>query len=159
MMLTRMPFASSIMNSSDVVEISIESIFRGVFLHANYFTFWYLQDLIVLSALYPTVFLILKNKKVSILVEILAIVTTLCSFDTIIVNSSSFFCFFTGGMFVTYGREVFEKRIDRNRAGIILGILFVTMVIRYVNVPIISIVLLMLSPILVWYAIDIINFP
>lgn len=49
MAITEIPMLSKVMNSGTVIPINFYNILDGIFRHSYYFTFWYMQDLIVLT--------------------------------------------------------------------------------------------------------------
>lgn len=64
MCITRIPIISGMMNSSEIIPFTAETIIKGIFFHAQYFPFWYLQDLIILTAMTPLLLFILRKKEV-----------------------------------------------------------------------------------------------
>jgi len=44
------------------VSLSIENVLRGIFLYGNFEPFWFIYQLIVLTALCPVIYLLLRNK-------------------------------------------------------------------------------------------------
>lgn len=59
---TRLPVISSMINGGQVVPITLRNIFGGIFLHQYYIVFWFMQDLIVVTALTPVLIRLLRNR-------------------------------------------------------------------------------------------------
>ena len=147
-----MPLALSMMNNGEVVEISLSNIIKGVFLHDYYFTFWYLQDLIILTALSPLLLMVLKNRCVCIALMLVLFLTNLFSIDLIIVRTSSLIFFMLGAYISIYARDYFET--DKSNAIVYLfGFMFVG-IVRYYRIPMAEQIGFFVSPILLWKGID-----
>lgn len=147
-----MPLALSMMNNGEVVEISLINIFKGVFLHNYYFTFWYLQDLIILTALSPALLTVLRNRCLCIAFIAGLFLANTASIDLIIVKTTSLMFFILGSYISIYEREYFEN--DRNNAMAYLSCFTLFAIVRYYRVPFIEQIGFFASPILLWKGID-----
>lgn len=154
--VTRIPFVSNMMNSGETAEFSMKSIFHGVFLHSNYFTFWYMQDLIVLCALAPLLMLILRNCYLSLAVVAALTFGTIVHLDLAIVSCSSLFFFMCGAMMATYFRKYIES-MEIKIGFVAGGILLCCIAIRFFTDSFISETCLMVSPICLLFAANLIR--
>lgn len=150
--ITRMPLSLSMMNNGEVVEISLSNIIKGVFLHDYYFTFWYLQDLIILTALSLLLLMVLKNRCVCIALMLVLFLTNLVSIDLIIVRTSSLMFFMLGAYISIYARDYFET--DKSNAIVYLFGFMLVGIVRYYHIPMAEQIGFFASPILLWKGID-----
>lgn len=152
MVITHIPFAASMMNNGKVIEITISNIVEGAFLHKYYFTFWYLQDLIILTALSPLLLIVLKNRCVGIALMLVSFLTNAASIDLIIVRTSSWMFFMLGAYISIYARDYFE--IDKSNAIVYLFGFTLVGIVRYYHIPVAEQIGFFVSPILLWKGID-----
>ncbi|MFE3890698.1 acyltransferase family protein [Priestia sp. YIM B13446] len=157
MLVPRIPIFGGFMNG-EAVEINMENTINGIFLHANYFTFWYLRDLILLTFLTPFFAIVLKSKKVSIVILIAFSLIEMLGVDLIVFNTkSSLFFFFSGCFISTFYRDIFE-RTQNNKVGIISFLIFILLiVIRLLDIRIFSEIMYMISPLFLWFAFDVLQ--
>lgn len=67
MITTQIPFVVNQivvnqMNNGEVIPLNLSNVIEDVIFHKYYFTFWYLQDLIILTAVSPVLLVLMKNK-------------------------------------------------------------------------------------------------
>lgn len=134
MCITRIPFISKMMNVSEIIPITVKTLFKGVFCHAYYFPFWYLQNLILLTALTPLFLYILRKKKLVELIIILFVVLNFFDFSIPLLQLSSILFFLLGSYFSVYHKNVFEKRYTK-KEGFIAGGVLLFRIIVYMYVP------------------------
>lgn len=154
MLITHIPFAAKMMNNGEIINITFSNIIGGIVFHKYYFTFWYLQDLIVLMALSPIILRLLRKKTLTILLLAVNLIVTFFQIDLVIFKSTSLLFFVIGAFISVYGRDFFEN--ESNYAGIYLGLFIVTGILRYFEFPIISQISLFVAPVLLWKGIDVI---
>lgn len=152
MLVTRIPFISNLMNSGSVIEISVENIVKGVFLHSFYFPFWYLKDLIVLFALSPVIFFVIKKKAIAIVSIFIIGGISILEIKLPIFQTESLLFFLIGGYLSVYQRGWFE-RINSGRGGYTF-LWVICSVIRYFGDGTIVKMIFIISPILMWKALD-----
>ena len=156
MLINRIPSIVAVMNSPQVIDITFTNIFKGVFLYEYYFPFWYLHDLIILSLLSPVMVLILRKQNRIILLLCLIGFAALFS-NRYIVKTDSLFFFLLGGHISCYQKEQFEKR--SSLAVICVLIVMISVIIRYVETPYLSRIMLLISPLALWKAFDLFSIP
>ena len=156
MAITHIPFAANMMNNGEVISLTLPNVFKGVFLHKYYFTFWYLKDLIALIAISPVLLVLLRNKCVALMSIIVSAVAVLLKLNFVIFEGTSLLFFMIGGYAVTYPKEFFENREISAWKWLLAFTLtgIVRYVNIYVNVPIIAELSYFVSPILLWKCID-----
>ena len=154
MAITRIPFISSMMNNQEVIEITLDSILKGVFLHANYYSFWYMSDLIVLTAISPLVLQIFQNKKASIAMIFTLFLFAYFGVDFIVFKAESLFYFSLGGYISLYLNDFWSKESKKRTLYLVVFILFAIM--RYFDTPVVGRIAYIILPILMWKAIDVI---
>lgn len=150
--VTHVPFLSTLMNNGKPIEIMIPNIVEGLFLHKYYFTFWYLQDLIILTALSPVLLTALKNKYVGIALMLVSFLTNVASIDLLIVRTSSLMFFILGAYISIYARDYFE--IDKSNAIVYLLGFTLAGIVRYYHIPVAKQIGFFISPILLWKGIE-----
>ena len=150
--VTHVPFLSALMNNGKAIEITIPNIVEGLFLHKYYFTFWYLQDLIILTALSPVLLMVLKNRYVGIALMLVSFLTNAASIDLIIVRTSSLMFFMLGAYISIYAREYFET--DKGNVTVYLSGFILAGIVRYYHIPVAEQIAFLASPILFWKGID-----
>lgn len=164
--VTRIPFVLKIMNVPEVVEISGSNIIRGILLHEYYFPFWYLHDLIVLVCLSPIFLKILKIRHLAICVLTIAGIMCCIEFpaykenvQVYLFRFTSIFFFLLGGFIGCYCREWFEDMTRCNDCYIAVGVLSVSVIVRYVGIPVVESAILLITPLAMWRAANLIRIP
>lgn len=150
--VTHIPFLSAMMNNGETIELTISNIVEGLFLHKYYFTFWYLQDLIILTAISPLLFALFKNRLASIALMLLLFLINAASTDLIIVRTSSLMFFMIGAYISIYARDYFET--DKSNAAVYLSGFILAGIVRYYHIPVAEQIAFLASPILFWKGID-----
>ena len=151
--ITRIPLLAAQMNNGEIIPVNAHNLINGIFLHEYYFTFWYCADLILLTALSPILLHFLRNKITTGFMWGVFAVIYFFNVDLFIFSRSmSPIFFFTGGILATYYRERFEEKEEHNVFFVTLLILF--LFIQYFEIPILNKAIYLLSPIVLWRAID-----
>lgn len=150
--VTNVPFLSALMNNGKVIEITISNIVEGLFLHKYYFPFWYLQDLIILTALSPLLLMLLKRRLASIALISVLFLVNMASIDLVIVRTPSLMFFMLGAYISIYARDVFEN--DKSNAIVYLLSFALAGIVRYYHIPVANQIGFFASPILLWRGID-----
>lgn len=153
MAITRIPFAANMMNNGTVIPITVSNVMEGIFLHKYYFTFWYLQDLIILTVISPILLILLKNKYITLTSIGILGASVLIQVDFELVKGTSFLFFLIGAYIATYSREFFENKRDRTRIWFIIFVLYAF--VRYIHAPILAKLVYFVSPILLWKSMDV----
>lgn len=158
LIVTRLPGISSMINGGQVVPITIRNILEGIFLHKFYIVFWFMQDLIVLTALSPILIRLLRNQYLICVTIMVLLVLSVLDINTPVCQTTSLLFFLIGGALPVYYREYWEKINDNYfEVGIYLALFFVCAVIRWFSLPVLSTISLVLSPILFWKSCDVLT--
>ena len=164
-LVTRVPFALSIMNEPYIVEVSIPAILKGVFLYDYYFPFWFLHDLIILTLCTPFLVRVLRNKMCNIvLLLVVAMVYVLAPenihfWEVYIFKAQSLLFFWLGASLSVYGRKNFERPYTKGKSLVSCILLFLLMMIRGTSIPMVSKLSLIIEPLLYWRAFDFMRIP
>lgn len=136
----------------------LQTIFQSIFLHKYYFSFWFMQDLIVLMVISPIFLLILRNRWLSYLSFMTLMVLSVLNINIPVCQSSSLLMFFMGGVLAVYHREFWEQDNPHKYSILFWGLLFLLYcATRWINIPYVSSVLLFMSPIFFWKLLDVLN--
>lgn len=152
MITTQIPFVVNQMNNGEVIPLNLSNVIEGVIFHKYYFTFWYLQDLIILTAVSPVLLVLMKNKFVATISIVASVSAVLLDCDFILIKGTSLLFFLVGGYAVTYARKFFENNSEK--AWMYFLFFVMTGVFRYVDIPIIAELSYYASPILLWKSVD-----
>lgn len=152
--ITHIPFLSATVNGGVTVQFNFENIFKGIFLHEYYYSFWFMQDLIVLTAISPIILLLLRNRWMSYVA-----VAGLMLLHALGINKiSSLMLFLIGGILAVYHRDFFENPSKNKYETVAWCLLFVICsVIRFLDLPHTYLVMQILCPIIFWKALDFLN--
>lgn len=163
---TRIDFISMNMNNPQAVELSFCNILKGIFLYNNYYTMWFLHDLIVLICLTPILMKVLQNKFASVVFGILILMIYIAAqensvkfFEYYFFKIQSLLFFFTGSFLRVYCKKMFERKSTIRESTIALILLIVAVSIWLVEIPGLSKLALFTEPILFWVAADILPQP
>lgn len=121
-------------------ELSLQNIIQGVFFHKFFQPFWFIHQLIVLTALCPLIYIIMKNKLVGI-VSILSYFILYCSgfeFNPGFLPNTSCVIYYLIGAFI--GLHCFEAFAARRKklSSVIAIVIYLicTILIHYIrNIP------------------------
>ncbi len=146
----------NLLNDTSVVELSINNLLYGIFLHKYNYPFWYLRDLILFTLFSPLIYCILTRKWLS---ELMLILLALSSIF-VRLDISGLFFFVLGGFLAFYHYKFMEKRHDNYAEKCLCVIILLAMIIfNYLDYTFVYNVLLLASPISVWIITDSIVFP
>lgn len=164
--VTRIPFVLRVMNDPEIVEVTVENVVKGMLIHKYYFPFWYLHDLIVLVCLSPIFLKILKNRYLAICVLTIAGIMCCIEFpaykenvQVYLFRCTSLFFFLLGGFISSYCREWFEDVKIHVDCYIAVGVLTVSIIFRYFRIPVIGTAILLITPLAMWRAANLIRIP
>ena len=151
LIVTRLPGMPFHINDGQVVGITWENIFEGIFLHKFYFPFWFMQDLIVLTVFSPILVKILRNKFTTyVVISILFIMFTM-GINTPVCQTYSIWLFTIGGALSVYHREYWEKPNGSHfQTAIYIALFLVLAVLKWLAIPFSSTIFSAVSPILFW---------
>lgn len=164
--VTRIDFISMNMNNPQVVELSFYNILKGVFLYNNYYTLWFLHDLIMLMCLTPILMKALQNKFAATVLGILILIVYISAqegsvqlFEYYFFKIQSLLFFFKGSFLRVFCKKLFERENTIQASIVALILLTVSVSIRLVEIPVLSKLALFIEPILFWVAVDILPQP
>ena len=80
--LTHIPGMPFRIYDGQVVSITLDNILYGVFLHKFYFPFWFMQDLIVLTALSPVLVILLRKRYIAYITVIILFILAMLGINT-----------------------------------------------------------------------------
>ena len=149
--LTHLPGMPFSIYGGQVVGITFNNIFGGVFLHKFYFPFWFMQDLIVLTVFSPVLVMVLRNKYTTYVAIAVLLILSLLGINTPVCQTNSILLFTLGGALSVYHREYWENPNGSHfETACYIALFFGGAVIRWLAIPYLSTIILVLSPILFW---------
>lgn len=156
--ITHIPFLSATVNGGETVHLTFENVFKGVFLHKYYYSFWFMQDLIVITAISPLILLLLRNRRLSCGVAVGLFSLCLFGIKLYVCQTTSLLLFLIGGIFAVYHRDFWEQPNRSKYETAVWCLLFVICsAVRWLNLPYIYTITLIASPIVFWKALDFLN--
>ena len=142
-------------NDGQVVDITWNNIFKGIFFHEFYLSSWFMQDLIVLTALSPVFVLLLRKQYVTYVTIVIFMILSILGIDTPVCQTSSLLLFIMGGTLSVYHREYWENPNRNYWETIVYVVIFlVGAAIRWLSIPYLSTLFIAVSPILFWKCCD-----
>ena len=151
LIVTRIPGMPFRIYDGQVVSITLDNIFKGIFFHKFYFPFWFMKDLIVLTALSSVLVKLLRNRYMTYITIIILLVMSMLGINTPVCQTTSLLFFTLGGVLSVYHREYWEHPNNSHLETAFYIILFlVAAAIRWLSIPFFSMIALVLSPILFW---------
>lgn len=109
------------------------NIFNGIFLHGFFEPFWFILQLIVLTALCPVFYLLLKKKWIG-LVSIAAIYLMLClkvPLNNVLINNPGMvICYLAGAWIGLHYFDMFAERKNKKRAVMGFGVYVVCCILH-----------------------------
>ena len=149
--MTHIPGMPFKVYGGQVVSITLKNIVEGIFLHKFYFPFWFMQELILLTALSPVLVLFLRNRYVTYVGIIVLAILSMLGINTPVCQTSSILLFTIGGALSVYHREYWEKPNKNHFETALYIILFLILaVIKWLSIPFFYTIYIVLSPILFW---------
>lgn len=97
LVVTRLPVLSSMIHEGRVVPFTLRNVLGGIFLHQYNLVFWFMQDLIVLTALSPVWLRLLRNRLLTDIAIGGLLVLVMLGINSPIFQSSSLLLFLAGG--------------------------------------------------------------
>lgn len=147
--LTHLPCMPSNFYGGQVVGITLETIFHGIFLHAFYLPYWFMQDLIVLTVFSPVLVKILRNRYMTYVTIVVLFIFDMLGINTPVCQTNSILLFVIGGMLSVYHEEYWEKTNSSLREITIYILLFLILVaMKWLEMPYVSVIFSTVSPIL-----------
>lgn len=144
-----MPF--KLYRDGQVVALTWNNIIKGIFFHEFYFPFWFMQELIVLTALSPVLVILLRKRYTAYVTVIILMIITMLDINTPLCQTSSVLLFILGGTLSVYHREYWEKLNGNHFETAIYIVLFlICAVLKWLSIPFISTIYIIVSPILFW---------
>ena len=149
--LTHIPGMPFKVYGGQVVGITLDNILRGVFLSKFYFPFWFMQDLIVLTALSPVLAILLRKRYTVYVTVIILMIITMLDINTPLCQTSSVLLFTLGGTLSVYHREYWEKQNSNHFETAMYIVLFlICAVFKWLSIPFIPTIYSVVTPILFW---------
>lgn len=152
MAITHVPALAAMMNNGEAIPVTPGNLLVGVFLYKYYYTFWYLKDLIVMTALSPLLVPVLRRRWSTALVWAAVLAVNFLPIDLKIVQSPSLVSFYLGAYLAVYHRDMFEETGRADKRFVLLFAAFC--IVRWLNVPVLADVCLWLSPLALWKFLD-----
>lgn len=158
LIVTRLPGMPFNLYDGQIVGITWENIFEGIFLHKFYFPFWFMKNLIVLTVITPILVKVLRNKYMTCVTIIVLLILSMMGIDTPICQTNSILLFMIGGTLSVYYREYWENPNKNRFETIFYIVLFViSAVLKWLAIPFISTIFVAVSPILFWKSCDLLG--
>lgn len=155
---TRIPGISSLINEGKVADISLGNLLKAVFFHYYYIVFWFMQDLIVITALSPLLEKVLKHKMVSHAILLIILLCSIMQYSIPLFQISSLLYFMIGGVLSVYYRDYWENTEYDRKSTLLYILAFVPCaVIRWKSIPVLADLALVISPVLFWKSCDLLN--
>lgn len=156
--ITHIPFLQATVNGGVVVRLTFENVFKGIFLQKYYYSFWFMKDLIVITAFSPIILLLLRNRWLSYAAAAGLAVLSLLDINLYVCNAASLLLFISGGILSVYHRDFWEQPNRNKCETAVWCLLFVIFAaVKWLNVPYSATVFSLVSPILFWKAVDFLN--
>lgn len=153
--VTHIPFLSASVNGGEVVELTWENVGKGIFLHKYYYSFWFMQDLIVLTAISPIILLVLRNRWLSYGVLLGLVAAAVLGVDIRLCQTLSLTLFLLGGILAVYHRDFWEKPNRNKYEAILWAVLFlIGGVIRMLRIRYFLVISQITAPICFWKMLD-----
>ena len=89
-----MPF--KLYRDGQVVALTWNNIIKGIFFHEFYFSFWFMQELIVLTALSPVLVILLRKRYTAYITVIILFALAMLGTNTPLCQTSSVLLFTLG---------------------------------------------------------------
>ena len=157
--MPRLPLMPFRIYNGQVVDITLSNILKGVLLHEFYIPFWFMQDLIVLTALSPVLVILLRKRYTAYITVIILFVLTMLGINTPLCQTSSILLFTLGGTLSAYNREYWEKPNSSHFETAMYILLFlICAVLKWLSIPFISIVYSIVTPILFWKSCELLGY-
>ena len=148
LVITRVPVLANMMNNGEVIELNLSNIFGGIFLYRYYYPFWYMAELIILTALAPLILIIIRKKYLCAISFSVVIVAVFANWNFTYLKASSVLFFVIGATLAIYKKDFWEKS---NYNKIFWSILFIVMCIaRWWKIPVVNEIFYCISPIVLW---------
>lgn len=155
LMATRLPVIRTMINGGEIVPITLRNIFGGIFLHQYNIVFWFMQDLIVVTALSPLLYRLLRHRWLTYSTILALTLLTVLGINSPVFQTSSILMFLTGGTLAVYHGEYWETFCGNYWELTFYLVLFLVFAaFRWISIPVLSTISVLVSPILFWKAID-----
>lgn len=122
--ITHIPVLSATVNGGEVVQMTFENVWKGIFLHKYYYSFWFMQDLIVLTVIFPIILLLLRNRWTSYAAFIGLIVLSFLNIDLRVCETTSLILYLLGGILAVYHRDFWEQANRKKYETLLWTLLF-----------------------------------
>lgn len=156
--LTHLPGMPFYINEGEIVRVTWKNIIEGIFLPKYYFPFWFMQDLIVLTAISPVLVVLLRKRYMSYVTIAVLLVLYMFDINTPLFKVSSLMFFVIGGVLSVYHREYWENSNNNHLETACYTVMFlVCAVIKWLEIPYLSVVALVPFPILFWKICDLLG--
>lgn len=144
-----MPF--KLYRDGQVVALTWNNIIKGIFFHEFYFPFWFMQNLIVLTALSPVLVILLRKRYTAYITIIILMILAMLDINTLLCQTSSALSFILGGTLSVYHREYWEKQNSNHFETAMYIVLFlICAVFKWLSIPFIPTIYSVVTPILFW---------
>ena len=153
--ITHIPLLQATVNGGEVVNLTLENVFKGIFLHKYYFSFWFMKDLIVVTAVSPLILPLLRNRRLSCGAAVGLFSLCLFGIKLYICQTTSLMLFLIGGIISVYHRDFWEQP-NRSKGETVVwcSLFLIFAAVKWLNVPYSETVFSLVSPIIFWKALD-----
>lgn len=151
LIVTRLPGMPFNIYEGQLVGITWNNIFEGIFLHKFYFPYWFMQELIVLTVFSPVLVLLLRNKYVTYVAIAVLLILSMLGINTPVCQTSYILLFMMGGALSVYHREYWENP-NRNRfeTAVYILLFLICAALKWLSIPYFSTIYIVVAPILFW---------
>lgn len=150
MFVSRLPWISSMMRS-EPIDVTVENILRGIFLHEAYFPLWYIASLIICVLLTPIIWFLMKNIYVGIICLSCVAVCGILHIDFPELETRFLFIFMIGAFFAIHLKSYVECQYNGKLRFIAIFIFITCALLRsWGGTGLWSTVALYFAPILIW---------
>lgn len=137
--------------NGQIVSITLDNVLNGVFLHKFYFPFWFMQDLIVLTAFSPILVVLLRKRYTAYVTIIILFILAMLGINTPLCQTNSILLFTLGGALSVYHREYWENPNSNHfETALYIALFLVCAIIKWLAIPFFNTIYIVVSPILFW---------
>lgn len=151
LIVTRIPGMPFKIYGGQVVGMTWSNILKGIFLHEFYFPFWFMEELIVLTAFSPILAILLRNRHMSYVAIIILLVLSMLGLNTPFCQTNSALLFALGGTLSVYHRGYWENPNHNNfETAFYIVLFFICAAIKWLSIPFSYTIYIVVAPILFW---------
>ena len=158
LIVTRLPGMPFRIYDGQVVNLTWDNILQGVLFSKFYFPFWFMKNLIVLTAVSPVLVRFLRNRYMAYASIIILFILSVQGINVPLCQTNSVLLFMVGGVLSVYHREYWENPSENHFETAVYMIVFLILaVIKWMEIPFAHTIFSVLSPILFWKICDLLG--